>query len=491
VKTGSRTSIHRVLAVLVVVCASLIAGPVGVLGDQAGQLLEEPCSVDPLSLAPEPADLQPGVWEFIAGNYLSHESEYPDPNEPVEVLRLYLDGRERLRSGDTDAAVDLFTKAVAGFSDSRHAHAGLGWALWQRHQESLARDDLTLSVEQFLHADQLGMKYGRVHYSGPISRGLGLLRNVAGLDKYFSEAKHYEQSLYLVTLDYARGLALAGEAEAEEWFRKAVDIEPARLADAVAYLAEWLLDSGRPNDVVPLVQDGIQVPYVQFLKGVALEYLGRGAEAEIAYEQFRTFSEDFPAPARYRIEGSPYQRGIYFEGDILPRYSMAEAIAKLSRVISGEARGESTGQQRAVGWTVRTRVFLAYYVSTQCGGYGNPNGAWGALGSDQPLADRYYAICTAASQFAEYDATPSTDARASEVYYGSVPDPVTQACISGSVTGTWCDGSCSSSAFYGAFSQGPAWLHAGCPDYHPSSTCSQYRTYKPCGGSGNCFYRLR
>lgn len=41
-KTGSRTSIHRVLAVLVVVCASLIAGPVGVLGDQAGNSSRSP-----------------------------------------------------------------------------------------------------------------------------------------------------------------------------------------------------------------------------------------------------------------------------------------------------------------------------------------------------------------------------------------------------------------------------------------------------------------
>ena len=37
------------------------------------------------TLQPPDANLQPGVREFIADNYLAHATEYPDPNEPVEL----------------------------------------------------------------------------------------------------------------------------------------------------------------------------------------------------------------------------------------------------------------------------------------------------------------------------------------------------------------------------------------------------------------------
>lgn len=48
---------------------------------------------------PLESDLQPGVREFIANTYLAHTDEYPDPNEPVELLRLYLEGRQLLYCG--------------------------------------------------------------------------------------------------------------------------------------------------------------------------------------------------------------------------------------------------------------------------------------------------------------------------------------------------------------------------------------------------------
>jgi len=54
---------------------------------------------------PPPSDeLQPGVWEFIANTYLAHAAEFPDPNETVEVLRLYLEGNKLLYEGQINEA---------------------------------------------------------------------------------------------------------------------------------------------------------------------------------------------------------------------------------------------------------------------------------------------------------------------------------------------------------------------------------------------------
>jgi len=435
------------------------------------------------------------VREFIADNYLSHAAEYPDPNEPVEVLRLYLEGMQMLRDGKVNEAVTLFKSAVADFPDCRHAHAGLGWALRQKYQDSQAEGDLRAAVQQFILADEIGMRYGRVHYTHPVAIGLGLLQDSVVLDSFFQKALMQGNEPYLASLHYAQGLSLLGDDRAEAWYQQAMAIEPQGVADAVAYYAEWLLDHRREAEVVALVRDDIRVEYTHFLKGVALELLGQQGEARREYARYREMSADFPAPARYRIEGSEAQAGLVFEGDILPLSTESQAREKLSRVISGEARGESAGGQAAVGWTVRTRVFRAYYVPTSCGGY--PTGVWGAEPPDASLPDKYVAICTASGQFSDYDPTPSTNQSAWNVWHGLIPDPVTGACWRGYIiSGDACEGLCSASSTDGAFTHGPAWFYgdgAGTPpDYHPSSSCSQYKEETcPNGGSDNWFYKIK
>lgn len=62
---------------------------------------------------PPTDDLQPGVRDFIADNYLGHAAEYPDPNETVDALRAFLDGDTFLRAGQIDEAVALLATTVA------------------------------------------------------------------------------------------------------------------------------------------------------------------------------------------------------------------------------------------------------------------------------------------------------------------------------------------------------------------------------------------
>lgn len=439
-------------------------------------------------------DLQPGVREFIADNYLSHAAEYPDPNETVEPLRLYLDGQEMLRAGKIDEAVALFKSAVADYPDSRHAHAGLGWALWQRHQGSQAEDDLRFAMKEFIRADEIGMRYGRVHYPYPIATGLGWLKDSTALDSYFEKALKDGNEPYLTRLDYARGLSLLGDPRAEAWYEEALAVQPEGVLDAVVYYAEWLLDHRREAEVVDLVSDDMRVEYVHFLKGVALERLGQPEEVRQEYDRYRRFNADFPAPARYRIAESQAQTGLIFEGDPQPLWNNSQAIEKLARVISGEARGESLGGRRAVGWTVRTRVFRAYNVSPSCGGY--PGGVWDAEPPGASLADKYVAICDASGQFAQYQPDTSIRSVASDVFYGTVPDPVSCNCIWGSIVGSCCTGTCTHWTEQGAFAHGPAWIHndasGSAPDYHPSSSCSQYKQETcPNGGVDNWFYKIK
>lgn len=443
------------------------------------------------------SSLSPEVEEFIAGSSLSHAANYPDPNEPVEVLKLYLQGIQMLRDGKVNEAVALFKTAVADYPDCRHAHAGLGWALRQKYQGSQIEDDLRAAVQEFILADEIGMKYGRVHYTRAIAEGLGHLQDSTALDSFFRKALEQGNEPYLASLHYAQGLTLLGDDRAETWYKEAMAVEPEGVADAVAYYAEWLLDHGREAEVVALVRDDIRVEYTHFLKGVALEQLGRQEEARREYERYREMSADFPAPARYRIEGSEAQVGTIFEGDIRLRSTESQAREELSKVIAGEANTESLGGKRAVGWTVRTRVFRAYYVDKWCGGYSDYPNTWNAEPPGAPLADKYVAICEPASQFTKDDATPTTNQVAWDVWYGRVPDPVVGACWSGYIVmGGTCDGLCSNQAVNGAFTHGPAWFYndgSGTPpNYHPSSSCSRYKEETcPNGGSDNWFYEIK
>lgn len=266
---------------------------------------------------------------------------------------------------------------------------------------------------------------------------------------------------------------------------------------------EWLLDRGQNDAVVKLVDDKVDLLYAHFLKGVGLERLGRIRKAQGEYNRYRPLNRHFPAPTRFKIRGSSIQQSLTFDGDPIPEASVTDALAKLSRVIAGEAGGEKVGGKRAVGWTVRTRVFKAYVVSSTCGGKAGGNGCWGAANSTASLPDKYIAICDSTfrppicgPQFVQVAQSPASDQQAYNVYYGNVPDPVVVSCIAGYLySGSWCAGACSGGTTNGAFVHGPAWFQKSslaCPGCHPSCTCAT-SAGKTCGNGGddNCFYSIK
>ena len=436
---------------------------------------------------PEGADLQPGVWEFIADNYLSHAAEFPDPSEPVELLRVYLDGQGMLRAGKVDEAVTLFKSAVANYPDSRHAHAGLGYALWQRYQQSQAEDDLRFAMTEFIVADEIGMKYGRVHYTHPVAIGLGQLKDSTAMNSYFEKALKQGNEPYLGSLDYARGLSLLEDPRAEEWYKKAIRLQPKGNVDALAYYAEWLLDKGREAEVLTIIRPEEHIQYLHFLRGVGLERLGRIGEARVEYLQYVEYSASDPAPSRYRIPGSRVQEGIVFDDQIGPLGIGCYGYELLANVIECEASTESEGGRRAVGWTVRTRVFKGTLPNCvdvnnySCGDF---------------LSCEYECVITQADQFVyscgKIPGTTSTHVRY-DVYNGYAPDPTTGYCPSGSYQGDACSSSvhCSSGGANGASSKGPMRF------YSTTGTCTTGWPYscltskgKVCGNGwyDHCFY---
>lgn len=348
----------------------------------------------------------------------------------------------------------------------------------------------------------------------------GALQDAAALDRYFELALAKSNREYLASLHYAKGLQLMDDPRAEKWFQKAMAVEPQGISDALAYYAEWLLDRGQNDAVVKLVNDKVDLLYAHFLKGVALERLGKTIKAGQAYAKFIEMSRAFPAPVRYRVKGSVSQAGLLFEGDsdliadvpdVEDGTEAEQSSAKelLATLIACESESESLGAQRAVAWTVRTRVFRAYYVSTVCGGYGSPNGKWGALAQTAKLAAKYNAICSAPGQFSttRVPATPTSRQVANSVWAGWVPDPIVGACINGDMQpyDDQCGGGCTVKKKSGAFASGPAWMLAAgsngaggtqpCPKCHPyvGCTCYSQNPTKPCFNGGiyeNCFWRI-
>lgn len=434
-----------------------------------------------------PGDLQPGVWEFIADNYLSHAAEFPDPNEPVEPLRLYLDGQQMLRDGRVDEAVTLFRSAVANYPDSRHVHAGLGYALWQRYQQSQSKDDLQAAVWEFILADEIGMKYGRVHYTYLIAIGLGHLKDRATMDSYFEKALKDGNESNLASLDYARGLSLLKDPRAEKWYKKAIALQPQGNVDALAYYAEWLLDQGREAEVLQVLRPDAHIEYLHFLRGVALERLGRMHQARAEYLQYVKYSAFDPAPSRYRIPGSQVQAGIVFDDQISPLGIGCNGYELLANVIECEANTESEGGRRAVGWTVRTRVFKG----TLAGCVYVNNYSCGDL-----LSCKYECVITQANQFLySCGKTPGPTSKhvRYDVYNGYAPDPTTGYCPSGSYQGDACSGSvhCSSGGTNGASSKGPMRFYStsgACPTGGEYSCLTSKGKVCGNGGSDHCFY---
>ncbi len=444
---------------------------------------------------PPPSDkLQPGVREFIADTYLAHAAEFPDPNETVEVLRLYLEGNKHLYEGQVKEALSVFAQAMQVQPDSRHALAGMGYALSAKYLQTQDSADLRAAANYFLKASETGRAFGGLHYTREIAYRLGKLGDREGLYAFFSSALATGQNPYRTHLHFAEGLAQLNDPTTEEWFQKALTLQPQDSMDAVAAYADWLLGRGQWERVLAPLSSAGAFDYLFLLRGVALERMGELDQARRAYARYAPLSQILPVPARYRIEGSVAQEGLVFEGD--SDSIETHCITNISQCIYAEAEGESSGAKRAVGWTIRNRVFVD--------NPSNPCLIFGATGST--LCEKYISVINFNNAFVPCrngcTRTPDTDAAAMDIYYGRTPEPRTGWCPNGTILQCdLCDPvncRCSSDQTQGGRRDGNLYMVsdrcAPCPPQHPCcGNCTAFpirMCANGCNPADNCFYRV-
>lgn len=444
------------------------------------------CVVAPLSPAEtfDWARLSPSVVEYIAGNYLGHAAEFPDPSEPVAALKAYVGGMERVAAGELDAAVALLGRAAQTYPGSRHAHAGLGTALLERYRASGAPRDLSRAAGELLIAHQLGLDNGRVRYLEALAEALGKLGDGARLRDVFLPLVDKQPDNERLMLLFARGLTLALDAEAETWYQRSVAAMPGDDPQAAVEYGRWLIERGRAGDAYDVLAATPRSGFglAEFLFGYSAEALGRDKEARAAYRAAVELSRAFPLPASLWSDVAAAE-GARFTASADAPAALCNGQLTMSRIIYCESRGEGTGGMRAVGWTLRSRVFRG---TEQTGCVISNGGA--------TLCDKYQSVGTQSGQFCggtTHDAT--TDQIALDVYNGAVPDAYNAWCPAGSVSGTKCAGTCTSSTTSGANVNGATFFYAtsgSCATRHPSGCGSTPAKTCGNGGSDHCFYRV-
>ncbi len=423
--------------------------------------------------------LAPGVGEFIENTYLAHAADFPDANETVDMLRLYMYGNELHWRDDHANALAVFEDMVRRYPNSRHAHAGLGCTLEHEYHETGAPAALKRAMQHLVRAAEIGMNHGKVRYTDLLARGLAETKQVGLFEKLFNRAFEIGDLPHVIHVDYAEGLARLGDRRAEAQYQEAIRHQPQGHIEAATNYAQWLLDRGRFSDALDVISVEEGVYYPRFLRGVAAERLGKIDQAAAEYESYKHFSGSFPAPARYRIEGSNAQDGINFEDSIHAETHCA-GHTRLSIMIYCEARGESIGGQRLVGWTARTRVFR-----------GTISGCISINNSGTAVCDKYYNVLGQSGQF--YlgcgSRSSTSDQVAYDVYYGVAPEGITGYCPNGTRSGDLCNtGRCSGTSASGAPRNGTFWFDLGC---NTGSTC-KHNHGTLCGnddvGNDHCFY---
>ncbi|MFL6262253.1 MAG: tetratricopeptide repeat protein [Thermoanaerobaculia bacterium] len=325
-----------------------------------------------------------------------------------------------------------------------------------------------------------------------LQRTLGRTGDLITLDRLFSEALAREDTA-TVYLHYALGLSQLKDPRTEEMFKKAVDLDPQ--GASLASYAEWLLDNRRDADALGRLPKSSGLYYLHFLRGVALERQSRGEEARTAYGKFRDYSASFPAPARFRIAGSPIQAasGIHFDDT---KITDATAINGLSYLIYGEAQGENYGGMLAEGWVVRARTLRGSVGNPTCPAVSNTGTTLGdkyksvmCQGSGSQFNGVCLAWCSNTATVCSH--STSTDNAAYDVYYGYGPDPVSGHCPDGiSQSGSsYCDGSIKCYGNTVTYRLASPLFNLGTSGTC-GTTCAPTSYGKVCGNGGldNCFF---
>lgn len=391
--------------------------------------------------------LQPEVQEFIKGTYFEHASEFPDENEPVEVLKAYLEYT------DSPENLEAFAELVEKYPDSRHANVGLAMKLYEKYEETQDKSDLREALKYEIKAAEIAASYGNILYTSWVKRMAIESGEFAAANTFFGNILEKYPDNYIANLHYAELLAAQEKDSAEKYFKKAIELRPEGNFDSVVAYVEFLIDENRLEEALSeSILIGERALYLDFLHGYVLEKLGNDEEAIKYYKKFEEMSQVFPAPEKYKIPGSELQLGIKFEGssDDVTVQAVNSATYNLSYVIACEAGTESAGGMKEVGYVVRQRVNRGTIPSCLY-----------VTNSGSNMDEKYRNVICQAYQFAGVSCnsagvtkctnasqkTSTSDQVAYDVYNGRVAEAFTGYCpaTGKTVTTNLCSGTCATS----------------------------------------------
>ncbi|MBA3035889.1 MAG: tetratricopeptide repeat protein [Desulfobacterium sp.] len=484
--------------------------------------------------------------------------DYVDVNENQEILSLYLDTMnrigqsvkervfsEKIETGGLETREWLNTsvirirKAQAKYPESRHLTEGLARIYGELYEVTDDIVYLRKSAEAYITAEEIGTKYhdqpvSIPHYYVEVAYSLSLLGERGLLDTYFSRMLELFSHNGDIPLQYARALARLNDYRADQFYVKSMSMRNEGDINAVVYYGEYLLDRKKDRQALSVLYQlkpsEDRAFYPHFLKGVALERLGRLDEAQNEYKRYLGFRENgaditmdskmFQVPNRYKIQGSTLQGDIPFSLDVsdiegsgaqqatdvraTPNCGSTDWACKaryyMVWTINGEAEkagayGPGTiGMMRAVGWNIRTRVIrksgyrVCYGATQYCFNYAS-NYTF-TVGDVNSLHKRYYYVMDsggyAGLPIGQY--TPTSEAVYYDVFNGRVPDPIAGACVYGFMSGDTCNGTCSGQGLWDSFSTSssgpefragrltwvnePVWPFTSCWEFTPMSSPS-------------------
>ena len=367
-----------------------------------------------------------------------------DSNETSsDIPEQYTKARRLIRKGAWRQAQLVLKQGIQRNPDSRHLRMVYADLLW--HLSGRGKDQTLLeqSSQQAVKAMEIGLDLRIVdpQLVALLSDVLSRTQDTENFERLFARALALDSSSD-TRYRYARGLSQMSSPLAEDAFKAAVALEDG--GSAHADYGEWLLDRGRYADALTLLPQEPHLYYLNFLRGVALEHSGQPGNAHKSYEAFRAYSKVFPAPARFRIQGSKAQRGIRFDDEpgggattgTSKALSNNDGIYGLSYMLYGEAVGESYGGKLAVGWVARARVLRGTLETTNPCPFPNRE-------NYASLAEAYKAvICQSGAFYGACDAwcanptsvcswNQDTQDAAYDVFYGYKADPVSGHCPGG------------------------------------------------------------
>lgn len=251
-----------------------------------------PFSVQPTETDVKNTGLSLELLCVVAGTYL--ERDLPAPSESPDLLRRYLE--QPPYAGLTDEAyVATMREAVQLWPASRFSHAGLARAVLRGHRERTTAEKQQAATA-YIRASQIAFSEGQVRYILELSELLGDIRDSSAIDWYVTRALALtprESERYVLYLRFGRALGKAGDPRGEMYLQKAIATRPGDSWEAYEFYATFLLDVGRPKDVLTLLSpefERAQIVPEHWLHGMrcrALVRMGRQAEAQAECDKAR------------------------------------------------------------------------------------------------------------------------------------------------------------------------------------------------------------